>query len=484
MTGREWQMAAYIRDRWQVGQKLTVSLGLRFEYYPLMMRKDSGIERLDLSTYEVLLGGRGNTPDDVGINLQSFYFAPRLGVMYRLTENTVLRAGYGRTINPLPWSRPMRGSYPYDIYYNKTAEQYGWLGTLEQGIPEVPVPDLSTGRVKLPANTFMRSPDPNDVNRAVLQQANVAVEHRFFGDIAVELAYVYGRSDGGYADRNLNYGEPGGGQTARQFFSVAGTSDITNWAAQTKRRYNALQVAINRPFKNGLLLKGAYTLSKSQNETDEDGWVSLPWYHPSKLDDNFALASYDRTHNFQMGFLYDLPFAKNSNGLLAAIVKNWQLNGIFSAYSGAPFSVPGTNPALNCQGCSSIGTLINVQGDPSPSGSAGAYTEPWYDPSIFSQPTGTGIDGFGTSGRNQFRQPSVWNFDFGVFRAFPVGRFRPELRVSVTNLFNHTNWGRPVRTFTDPRFMMFNPAAAHEVNGDLGPGTRERQIQIGLRMEF
>jgi len=484
MTGREWQMAAYIRDRWQIGQKLTLSLGLRFEYYPLMTRADSGIERLDLSTYEVLLGGRGNTPEDVGINLKSFYMAPRLGVMYRLTEDTVLRAGFGQTINPLPWSRPMRGSYPYDIFYNRTAEQYGWLGTLDQGIPPVPVPDLSTGRVALPRNTFMRTPDPNDVDRARLTQANMAVEHRFPGDIAVELAYVHSRSDGGYADRNINYGAPGGGQAARQYFSVAGTSDITEWASRTKRRYNALQVAINRPFKNGLLLKGAYTLSKSQNETDEDGWVSLPWYTPEKLGDNFALASYDRTHNFQMGFLYDLPFAKGGKGALASIVKNWQINGIFSAYSGTPFSVPGTNPALNCQGCSSIGVLINTQGDPSPSGSAGAYDQPWYDVSAFAQPTGTGIDGYGTSKRNQFRQPSVWNFDFGVFRAFPVGRFRPEFRVSVTNLFNHTNWGRPVRTFTDPRFMMFNPSAAHEVNGDYGPGTRERQIQIGLRMEF
>jgi len=124
MTAREWQMAAYIRDRWMIGQKLTLSLGLRFEYYPLMTRKDSGIERLDLSTYEVLLGGLGNTPEDVGIDLKSFYLAPRIGAMYRLTEDTVLRAGYGQTINPLPWSRPMRGSYPYDIYYNRTADQY------------------------------------------------------------------------------------------------------------------------------------------------------------------------------------------------------------------------------------------------------------------------------------------------------------------------------------------------------------------------
>ncbi len=484
MTGREWQMAAYVRDRWQVGHKLTLSLGVRFEYYPLMTRKDSGIERLDLATYEVLLGGRGSTPEDVGIDLKKLYLAPRLGAMYRLTDDTVLRAGYGRTINPLPWSRPMRGSFPYDVFYNKTAEQYGNLGTLESGIPLVVVPDVSSGRVKLPRNTFMRTPSPTDVDRAVLQQANVAVEHRFPGNIAVEVAYVHGRSDGGYADRNINYGEPGGGQAARQYFSVAGTTDITEWAARTKRRYNALQVAINRPYRNGLLLKGAYTLSKAQNETDDDGWVSLPWYHPLKLADNFALATYDRTHNFQMGFLYDLPFAKNSKSPLAQIVKNWQINGVFSAYSGTPFSIGGSNPALNCQGCSSIGVLINVQGDPKPSGTPGSSTEPWYDKSLFSQPTGTGVDGFGTSKRNQFRTPAVWNVDFGLYRAFPVGSLRPEIRVSVTNLLNHTNWGRPVTSFTNPRFMLFDPSAAHQFDTTWGTGTRERQVQIGLRLEF
>jgi hypothetical protein len=486
MTAREWQMAAYIRDRWQVGQKLTLSLGLRFEYYPLMTRADGkGIERLDYSTYTVLLGGYGTTPKDVGIDIQKFYLAPRVGAMYRLTDNTVLRGGYGRTINPLPWSRPMRGSFPFDISYsNSPTDQYSWLGTIEQGIPPIVVPDLSSGTVKLPLGTTFRSPDPADVDRAVLQQANVAVEHRFPGDISVELAYVHGRSDGGYADRDLNYGEPGGGNASRQFFAVGGTSQVLDWGSRTKRRYNALQVALNRPYKNGLLLKGAYTLSKAQNETDDDGWVSLPWHHPSKLADNFALATYDRTHMFNMGFLYDLPFARESKSLLGQIVKNWQVNGVFSYYSGTPFSIPGTNSALNCPACSSIGVLINVQGEPSPSGSAGSNSEPWYDKSLFSQPTGSGIDGFGTSKRNQFRSPSVWNVDFGIFRAFPVGKLRPELRVSVTNLFNHTNWARPVTGFTDPRFMLFNPTAAHQANQDWGTGTVERQVQIGLRLEF
>jgi hypothetical protein len=485
MSGREWQTAAYIRDRWQIGQKLTLSLGLRLEYYPLMTRAEGkGIERLDYSTYEVLLGGYGSVPKDVGIDIQKLYFAPRIGAMYRLSDKTVLRAGYGRTINPLPWSRPLRGSYPFDIYYNRTAEQYGNLGTLESGIPEVPVPDLSSGRVKLPANTFMRSPSIDDADRAILQQGNVAVEQRLPMDLSLELAYVHGRSDGGYADRNLNYGEPGGGQAARQYFPVAGTTDIWDWAGRTKRRYNALQVALNRPYRNGLLLKGAYTLSEAKNETDEDGWTTLPWSHPSMLDRNFALSTEDRTHMLQLGFLYDLPFAKNSKSALGYIVKDWQVNGIFSAYSGTPFSVGGTNPALNCQGCSSIGVLINAQGDLSPTGTPGSNTEPWYDKSAFSQPTGTGIDGFGTSNRNQFRSPSVWNMDLGIFRAFPVGKLRPELRVQITNLFNHTNWARPVTNFTAANFMTFIPSAAHQFNNLWGTATVERQIQIGLRLEF
>ena len=322
------------------------------------------------------------------------------------------------------------------------------------------------------------------MDRAILQQANVAVEQRLPLDLSLEVAFVHGRSDGGYADANVNYGEPGGGQTARQLFSVAGTTDVWDWGARTKRRYNALQVALNRPYRNGLLLKGAYTLSEAKNETDEDGWTTLPWSHPSKLGDNFALSGEDRTHVFQLGFLYDLPFAKNSSGLLAAIVKDWQINGIFSAYSGTPFSVGGTNTALNCQGCSSIGVLINAPADTSPSGSAGSSTEPWYDTSLFSQPTGTGLDGFGTSKRNQFRSPSVWNVDFGVFRSFPVGKLRPELRISVTNLFNHTNWARPVTAATAANFMTFIPSAAHQFNTIWGTGTVERQIQIGLRLEF
>jgi hypothetical protein len=147
---------------------------------------------------------------------------------------------------------------------------------------------------------------------------------------------------------------------------------------------------------------------------DEDGWTGLTWNHPLMYDANFALAGFDRTHNFQLGFAYELPFLREDTTTLGKVLGGWQVNGVFAAYSGTPYSISGSNPAMNCVGCGSV--FINVSGDPSPSGSVGSTTEAYYDKSIFSQPTGLGKDGFGTSGRNRFRRPPVWNLDMSLFR--------------------------------------------------------------------
>ncbi len=483
MTGREWQSAIYVRDRWQVNSNFTISAGLRLENYPLMSRVGRGIERLDLATYEALIGGLGNTPDDVGINLKTWYFAPRLGAMYRMGEKAVARVGYGRTINPLPWSRPMRGSFPQDIFFNRTADQFTALGTLQAGIPTVAVPDISSGRVPLPRGVFMRSPNPNDVDRGVIQQWNVAYEYRLPFDIAAEVAYVGTATDGGYADLDLNYGVPGGGNASRQYFALAGTTAVVDWASRTKSRYHGLQIAVNRPLRNNLLLKGAYTYSKSRNMADEDGWVGLTWNSPLMYERNFATAGFDRPHVMQLGFVYTLPFMQEGTSVAARLAQGWQINGIVSAYSGTPFTVTATNTALNCPSCGSI--TVNYTGDASPTGEAGINGQPFYTLANFSQPTTADVAGFGTTGRNFFRRPGVWNVDLSLFKSVQIGRWQPQFRLEAANVFNHTTWGRPVVAFTANNFMQFVPQSTVVTDGNNQMNTPgPRRIQIGLRTQF
>ncbi len=364
MTTREWQHGFYGRDRWQVNDKLTLDLGLRYEYYPLMTRADRGIEQVDLNTLTVKLGGLGGNPKDLGIKVSHTLFAPRLGGVYRLNEDTVFRAGYGITYNPLPFSRPLRGFYPLTISGNfSTTNPYGYETTLEQGIPDINGPDLSSGNIPLPNTYDMRTP-ADDVSRGRIQSWNVSFERRLPYDISVDTAYVGTHGSGGFADLDVNASTtPGCGVDCQPFYQKFGRSIPLNlWGPRTRSNYHSLQVGINRPFKNGLMLKGAYTLSKAMNEADDDGWTGLNWNAPSQLGRNYALAGYDRTHVFQMAFVYELPYKVSSanSKALGAIFGDWQVNGIYSAYSGTPFTVTASGADVNMPGSTQTANLNGV----------------------------------------------------------------------------------------------------------------------------
>jgi hypothetical protein len=490
MTTREWQHALYARDRWQVNTRLTLDLGLRYEYYPLMTRADRGIERIagaddltstrNLQTLTVLLGGVGDVPKDLGIKVSKTLFAPRLGAIYRLNDATVFRTGYGITYNPLPFSRPLRGFFPLTLAsdFNAT-DPYGFVTTLEQGIPDVVPPDESSGHVPLPNSYLMRSPMA-DVSRSRIQSWNAAVERRLPYDLSVDIAYVGTAKNGGFADYNANASDiPGGGAATQPFYDTLGrTNDVLLWGPITKSRYHSLQVAINRPFTNGLLLKGAYTLSRAKNETDDDGWATLAYSAPSLLDRNFALAGYDRPQIFQMAFVYQLPYkTKGGSGSTAmrAVLGDWQVNGIYTATSGTPLTITASGADLNMPGNMQTANLNGSYDVIGKKGDAGFY----FDPKPFNQPTGTAI---GNTGRNQFRGPGYWNIDFSLFRAVPIGiaERRAEFRVEFFNLFNHPKWGNPdtdVNSGTFGRTFTVGDTAR-----DFGSG--ERQIRLGVRFQF
>jgi hypothetical protein len=473
MTTREWQHALYLNDRWQLNNRMTLNLGLRYEYYPLMTRAGRGIERLDLETMEVLLGGVGGNPDDLGVDVGNGLFAPRLGFIYRLNDETVFRSGYGITYNPLAFARPLRGFYPLSIGDNFSQDNpWGWVAELNEGIPEVEQPDTSTGRVPLPPTVDMRTPE-SDLTRGYIQSWNVAIERRLPGDISVDLAYVGTKGTDGFADLDINASNtPGGGNESRPFFEEFGRNrDLKSWGTRVGTEYHALQTSVNRPFRNGLMLKGAYTWSKAMGETPngEDGWVGLHWNAPSQLHRNYGLQPFDRTHVFQLGFLYELPFARNSTGLTKALADGWQVNGIVSAYTGQPFTVTASGTSLNMPG--NLQTADQVA-EPTVIGDIGD-SGPYWDPSAWAQPEGVR---FGNSGRSSVRGPGGWNADLSLFRAFPLGGARRlEFRVEAFNVFNHPIFARPGQehSVTNAEFMQI-------FGTDVGP----RTVRLGARFSF
>ncbi|MGI8742596.1 MAG: TonB-dependent receptor domain-containing protein [Bryobacteraceae bacterium] len=168
-TAREWRFGWYAQDRWQATKDLTLTMGLRYEYYPVFTRADQGIERLDPNTNKVYIGGRGNNPDNAGIEAGKRLFAPRFGLAYRLGGKTVVRGGFGMTIDPSSlWSSLQR------LYPASFGSRFSGLSSfeayrpLEQGIPLFGGPDISSGVIDLPPDAATATVEPGLFRRGYI----------------------------------------------------------------------------------------------------------------------------------------------------------------------------------------------------------------------------------------------------------------------------------------------------------------------------
>jgi hypothetical protein len=481
MTGNEWQFGTYVRDRWQVNRKLTVNLGLRYEYYPLMTRSaGKGLEWLDINTNQVYLGGRGNVPRDNGMSVSKKMFAPRLGIAYRLDDKTVIRTGYGLSYDPLPFSRPLRGFYPLTVNFNFLSEPYRPFNNISEGLPPVVGPDLSTGIVNLPPVADMRTPYRGEIHRGYIQSWNFTVERKLPADFVVSAGYVGTQSTNMLADLDVNAAAPGGGNAGRPFAAKFGRNIATNvWDGYLSANYHSLQTSINKQFSHGLLIKGAYTWSKAMNMTDDDGWASVSWNWAPVFRRNYAPAGYDRTHVFQAGWVYQLPFGSgramlNNKSALAWIAGGWEVDGVFAAYTGTPFTLSSpsgstVNAPGNSQTPDQVGPVVQL-------GGVGPGTN-WFDPKAFAAPTGVR---FGTTGRNVLRRPGIVNTDLSIVKDFAIHeRFKVTFRTEMFNAFNHPQWGGAPNgsamastDVTNPNFLRILSAF------------NERQIRFGLRIGF
>jgi hypothetical protein len=183
-----------------------------------------------------------------------------------------------------------------------------------------------------------------------------------------------------------------------------------------------------------------------------------------------------------MGFVYQLPWQHEGSGYdnwAKAILGDWQLNGLFGAFSGTPFSVTASGTSLNTPGITQ--TANYVGGDLKVLGNIGAAGK-WFDTTMFSQPTGVTI---GNVTRNQFRGPGGWTLDMSLFRTVPMGGTRRlELRVEAGNILNHPVFGNPDTGLQSGTFgqILGIPGGGGTINANAS--YVERQLRVGVRFAF
>jgi len=482
MTGREWQFGWYARDRWQVTRNLTLNIGLRYEYYPLMTRCcGKGLERYDPSTNLSYLGGRGDVPVDAGFTVGHSFFAPRIGFAYRMGENTVIRSGYGISYDPIPFSRPLRGFYPLTINTDFVgASVYQPAGTLAAGIPPPNLPDVNKGVIPLDPAATERSPWGGEIHRGYIQSWNFTLERKLPGAIVGSVAYVGTQTTHQLADRDYNAGYPGSGNTNLPLAQFGRKIATLMWDGYLSSNYHSLQTAFNKQFSHGLLIKGAYTWSKAIDFVDDDGWVTLSRNYGPQFNWNRAPAGYDRTHVFQGSYVWELPFGKGksyaSTGIVSHVIGNWQLGGLVSAFTGTPFTVTASGSSLNAgpdnqqsadQVNSTITKLYNV--------GPGQF---FYDPSAWKAVTDVR---FGNSGRNSVRGPGIFNTDLSLSRFFQIKeRVKVEFRTDCFNLTNTPKFGNPDGNASNGTFMQITSTLSNNSTAV----SLERQFRFGLRLQF
>lgn len=298
---RNWQYSFYGRDQWQISPNLTFSFGTRWEYFPIPTRADRGLERYNVNTNMVEIGGVGSVPENLGVEVSKKLFAPRFGLVYRITPKFVVRAGYGLTNDPYALARPLRTNHPVLLNLNNDAANgFQFVSKLEQGIPPATAPNLGNGIISIPNNVSAITL-PDKFNRGYIQSWNLSLQRELMWGFTGEAAYIATRQIRQLGFIELNYANINGGNNGRQLVQKFGRTASTLLVAPVgNSHYDALQARLDRRFKEFYQLSVNYTWSKSITTSGlSDSDNTLPIGIPQYYNLNRSRSNFDRPHNLQ-----------------------------------------------------------------------------------------------------------------------------------------------------------------------------------------
>jgi len=491
ITLRSSEYGIYARDQFQISRKFTVSAGVRWEYYPVPVHADRGVELFDFTTNKVLLCGRGSVPADCGINVQKDLFTPRLGLAYRANDSLVFRAGYSRN----PQNDNMIGNrmrnFPVNVQITDTgATSFTPIGNFTDGYPLLPILDISAASLDLPAGATVTTNEPGRYTRGVITSFNVSAQKVLPHNFTAQVGYVGNRQTDIARSQNVNYGQIGGGAASQPFNQLGLANNLRTTATISVVRplghiqYDSLQASFNRRLTNGFAVNTAYTYARGI-----DWWaggIAIPQY----WNLNKGTQGGNTPHKFDMSAIYELPFGPgkkfvNHEGALARVVGGWQVNTYFTAFSGTPFTVTANGNSLNAPGSPQIADQIK---DPKILWGIGPNT-PYFDVTAFAPVTDAR---FGNAGFNTMRGPGYANLDASFFRTFSVRNgMNLQFRLEIFNVTNTPHFQNPanlnvsnLQLNADGTVRALNGFGVIAGTNSTGREYDERYIRLGLRMSF
>ena len=478
---RAWQFFGFAQDQWVVSPKLTLNLGVRWEFYPpATPRFKGGFSNYNFATKSLEIAGVGNVPSNLGLETHYNNFAPRLGVAYRMNEKTVIRTGFGISYTPFPdnnyaYNYPVRANNAFNpgvASYGPALLPDGTVSTFQRGFPapiNVPIPDSGiiplTGSLTS-ANYFTVS---KSFKNPYVESWNFAIQRALPAHFTIDVAYVGNHGVHNVTQYNLNAATVLGlGNAGLPEYSVnKRTASTTLLFGGFSSMYNGLQVKIDRKFSTGLIMTTAYTWAKGMNyQQGDDG--GLMYY--INLRRNYARADFDRTQTFVQSYIYDLPFGKGkrwlSNGMVSKAIGGWRVNGILTLMTGTPLNFTASSADLLAPGNQQSPNQIAPVTLPK-----GINTgNEWFSRSSLQLAT---KGSFGSVGRNAISGPSFFNLDASLFKIFHLTeRFNLEVRGEAFGVTNSPQFNNPNTTLGNAAFGYITGA---------GGG---RNLQLGFKLNF
>ncbi|MFZ0593545.1 MAG: TonB-dependent receptor, partial [Bryobacteraceae bacterium] len=480
---------SFVQDKWVVTPKLTLDLGVRWEVYPPFTPQFAGgFSNYNPLNNSLVVAGVGGNPSNLGRQTYYRFFAPRFGTAYRLTEKTVLRAGFGVSYTPYPdntyaYNYPVRANNAYNpavATYGPAVLNTGQIATFQNGFPAAVLPAVPSNGIIANAPTNQSYfVIPQNYKNPYVESWNVAVQRALPLGLTLDVAYVGNHGvDASQVEYNLNAGLiPGAGNAGLpEYASFGRTNSTTLQFAPYSSMYNGLQVKLNRSFNSGFQLTTSYTYGKGMGfQSDDDG--GLDFYVNQQR--NWARNDFDRTHTFVQSYVYELPFGPGkkwlSSGMAGNIFGNWRINGILTVMTGLPMTLTPSTNNLNMPGnTQTVDQIAPVQ-----IMKGVGPNSPWFSAASFAAPTANGVAG--NTGRNFLSGPGFFNLDASLFKVITYKeRYNLEIRGEAFAVTNTPQFANPGTTQGAPTFGYITGT----IGGNSTASNGNRVLQLGLKLSF